>query len=37
MRMIRPIMNYIFLIYLFDVLDVNILLYKFGQIYTTLT
>ena len=30
-------MNYIFLIYLFDVLDVSILFYKFGQTYTTLT
>ena len=37
MRIIRPIMNYIFLIYLFDVLDVSILLYKFGQTYTILT
>jgi len=31
MRIIRSIMKYIFLIYLFDVLDVSILLYKFGQ------
>ena len=27
-------MKYIFIIYLFDVLDVNILLYKFGQTQT---
>jgi len=31
MRTIRSIMKYIFSIYLFDVLDVNIILYKFGQ------
>jgi len=31
MRIIKSIMKYIFIIYLFDVLDVNILLYKFGQ------
>ena len=30
-------MKYIFIIYLFDVLDVNILLYKFGQPQATLT
>ena len=28
---IRFIMKYICIIYLFDVLDVNIILYKFGQ------
>ena len=32
MRIIRFIMKYIFIIYLFDVLDVNIILYKFNQI-----
>ena len=32
MRIIRSIMKYIFLIYLFDVLDVNIFLNKFSQI-----
>jgi len=31
MRIIRSIMKYIFIIYLFNVLDINILLYKFGQ------
>jgi len=31
MRIIRSIMKYIFIIYLFDVLDPDILLYKFGQ------
>jgi len=31
MKIIRSIMKYTFLIYLFDVLDVTILLYKFGQ------
>ena len=31
MGIIRFIMEYIFIIYLFDVLDVNIILYKFGQ------
>jgi hypothetical protein len=30
MRIIRSIMKYIFIIYSFDVLDVNIFLYKFG-------
>ena len=30
-------MKYTFLIYLFDVLDVSILLYKFNQTQTTLT
>ena len=30
-------MKYTFLIYLFDVLDVSILLYKFGQTRTNLT
>ena len=32
MRIIRSIIKYIFIIYLFDVLDVNILVYTFGQI-----
>ena len=32
MRIIRSIMKYNFIIYLFDVLDVNIFLYKFDQI-----
>ena len=36
-NIIRSIMKYIFIIYLFDVLDANIFLYKFGQTYTTLT
>ena len=31
MRMIRFMMNYIFIIYLFDEFDVNIIVYKFGQ------
>ena len=31
MRIIRFIMKYIFIIYLCDVLDANILLYKFDQ------
>jgi hypothetical protein len=31
MRISRYIMKYIFIIYLFDVLDVNIFLYKFGE------
>jgi hypothetical protein len=31
MKIIRSIMKYIFVIYLFDVFDVNILLYRFGQ------
>jgi hypothetical protein len=31
MRIIRPIVKYTFLIYLFDVVDVSIILYKFGQ------
>ena len=32
MRIINFIMKYTLLIYLFDVLDVNIFLYKFSQI-----
>ena len=36
MRIIRSIIKYIFIIYLFDVLDVNILLYTLSQIKTTL-
>ena len=32
MRIIKYIMKYTFLIYLFDVLDVSIFLYKFYQI-----
>jgi len=32
MRIIRPIMKYIFLIYLFDVLDVSILLYNLVKV-----
>ena len=31
MRIVRSIMKYIFLIYLFDMLDVSIILYKFDQ------
>jgi hypothetical protein len=31
MRIIRSIRKYIFIIYLFDVLDANILLYKFSR------
>ena len=31
MRLIKSIMKYTFLIYLFDVLDASILLYKFDQ------
>ena len=31
MRIIKYIMKYTFLIYLYDGLDVSILLYKFGQ------
>jgi hypothetical protein len=31
MRIVKFIMKYIFIIYLFDVLYVNIFLYKFGQ------
>jgi hypothetical protein len=30
-------MEYIFMIYLFDVVDVNIIFYKFGQNYYSLT
>ena len=30
MRIIRYIVKYIFIIYLFDMLDANIFLYKFG-------
>ena len=30
-------MKYIFIIYLSDVLDADIILYKFSQTYTTLT
>ena len=37
MRMIRSITKYIFIIYLSDVLDADIILYKFSQTYTTLT
>jgi len=32
MRIIRSIMKYIFLIYLFDVLDVSILLYNLVKV-----
>jgi hypothetical protein len=37
MRIIRSIMKYIFIIYLFDVLDANIVFNKFCQIQTTFT
>ena len=37
MIIIRSILKYMFIIYLKNVLDVNILLYKFGQFETTLS
>jgi hypothetical protein len=37
MRITRYIIKYIFIIYLFDILDINILLYKFSQTQTILT
>ena len=37
MRIIGSVVKYIFILYLFDVLDVNILLYKCGQSQTILT